>query len=47
MIYLGSRKLHIEMQTEDENDFHFYYIVRYLDYVHGLESTQRICCDKI
>jgi len=42
MIYRGSSKLHIEMQTEGENDFHFYYIVRYLDYVHGLEGQHKV-----
>ena len=29
------------MQTEGENDFHFYYSVRYLDYVHRLESLHK------
>jgi hypothetical protein len=42
MIYRGSSKLHIEMQTEGENDFHFCYVVRYLDYALGLESLRKV-----
>lgn len=42
MIYRGSYKLHTGMQTEGKNDFRFYYIVRYLDYVHRLESLHKV-----
>ena len=42
IIYRGSSKLHIGVQTDGENDFHFYYNVRYLDYVPGLESVHKV-----
>jgi hypothetical protein len=42
MICRGSSKLHAGMQNKGENDFHFYYSVRYLDYVDELENLQKV-----